>query len=785
LDSAPQSVQTSSGRNAFGPGSANRPLMSSMGRNVPGTAQRLTTGQAGGGGGDARPMTSVSGAGFQSAAKQQAASNFDPLQIGKGPAAPLAEKSENSSEEKAKEMEKTVHRLIEASAEALSQKDTRTALEKAKEAGKAERNLCKFRESKNLTDQINLELTYAICFNLANCYYHSKMYDEALRTYNLVVKNKAYPQSGRLRVNMGNIYYDQKKYPMAIKMYRMALDQIPTTGKELRFRIFRNIGNSFIKMGQFQDAVESFETVMAGSPDMQTAFNLLLCYYARGDREKMRRHFNKMVTISVPGLTDEDEEKFNNGDVEEYDHANDRQDLLREEMQKRLETHHERLLTSARLTAPLVEEDDEKWIEGYRWVMDQLRQDYESVASKLEIDVAMTYMKKRQFDEALEVLKSFERKDQALRAIAASNLSFIYFLEGEYEQAEKEADVAMRSDRYNAKALVNKGNCLFVAGNYQGARDMYLEAVGVEADCVEAIYNLGLTNIRIGALDQAHHAFDKLHTVLPSLPEALFQLGAIYERGGSTADMEQAAKTYEMLLSKAPGDPNLCSRLGLVYEKLEDDSTACHWHTEAHRYSPVNLNVISWLGVWYVKREMYEQAIDFFSRAAAVQPGEVKWQLMVTSCYRRLGNYNTALELYQEIHEKHPENVEALQYLEALCRDLGRPHDEYSRKLEKLRRSMPQQNTMQGGMTRPGGGSATQQPAPVQRGKLRVDRPDRPSRQEQPIAEEKQQSEQSRSPMTAPQARAGAQARPDEAPKSAKVDDDDDFGDMDVSNLLV
>ena len=32
-----------------------------------------------------------------------------------------------------------------------------------------------------------------------------------------------------------------------------------------------------------------------------------------------------------------------------------------------------------------------------------------------------------------------------------------------------------------------------------------------------------------------------------------------------------------------------------------------HWQTELHRKYPVNLNVISWLGVWYVKRELYEQ----------------------------------------------------------------------------------------------------------------------------------------------------------------------------------
>ena len=55
-------------------------------------------------------------------------------------------------------MEKKVHRLIEASAEAVVAKDMLKALEKAKEAGKSERTLCKFRESHNLSEQINLDL---------------------------------------------------------------------------------------------------------------------------------------------------------------------------------------------------------------------------------------------------------------------------------------------------------------------------------------------------------------------------------------------------------------------------------------------------------------------------------------------------------------------------------------------------------------------------------------------------------------------------------------------------
>lgn len=770
-------------RGAPGTAAANRPPMSSMGRPMTmargnmGSRMGVTTAQGGGGYGEARPMTSVSGAGYQGSVKDSR--GFDPLNMGRGPAPPLAEKKDNSPEDHAKDLEKKVHRLIEATAELIVAKEFQKGLEKAKEAGKQERLLCKYKEGHGLVDQINFELTYAICFNLANAYYHNKMYDEALNTYQLIVKNKQYPQSGRLRVNMGNIYYEQRKYPQAIKMYRMALDQIPSTGKELRFRIFRNIGNAFVKLGQFQDAIESYDTIMTGGspPDMHTAFNLLLCLYARGDKEAMKRHFAKMLTIKTPGMTEEDEEKAD--DLEDF--GADRPDALKEMLNRRHEVASEKILTGARLIAPVLDEKESDWVAGYKWVKEQLREDFKNVCSKFEIDLAMMFMKKRKFEEAIEVLKSFEMKEDAtLEAMAGTNLSFIYFLEGEIQQAEKHADLAIKADGYNAKAKVNKGNCLFMAGDYARAKELYLEAIGVEADCVEAIFNLGLVNLKINAIGEAQQAFDKMHTILPSAPEALFQLGAIYEKLASPADLEQASKTYQRLLNQVPGDPNVCSRLGQVYEKLEDENTACHWHTEAHNHYPVNLNEISWLGVWYVKREMYEQAIEFFERAAVVQPGEVKWRLMVTSCYRRLGDYYKALELYMQIHEEHPDNIEALQYLEALCKDLQRPHEEYSRRLEKLRRSQPA--TTQMAATRVGGAQATATPAAPQRS----ERP-KAERTSQRVAETEDPAND-RPAIAAPRAGGGGGNRggggAGSKGKPAVKEEEDDFGDLDITDML-
>jgi hypothetical protein len=76
---------------------------------------------------------------------------------------------------------------------------------------------------------------------------------------------------------------------------------------------------------------------------------------------------------------------------------------------------------------------------------------------------------------------------------------------------------------------------------------------------------------------------------------------------------------------------------------------------------------------------------------------------MVASCHRRMLAYARALELYEEINIAHPDNVECLRYLVALCKDLGRRHDQYEAKLLRLERTAAQ-NTAAGALTRVGAG---------------------------------------------------------------------------------
>uniref|UniRef100_A0AAY4DSB4 Intraflagellar transport 88 n=1 Tax=Denticeps clupeoides TaxID=299321 RepID=A0AAY4DSB4_9TELE len=632
------------------------PLMSSMGRPMTGAQD-----------GAARPMTAVRAAGYSSMARGSA---FDPLGQSKGPAPPLESKNEDSPEEKIKILEKKVNDLIEESCLAQSRGDLQLVI---------------------LPDTFYITkcwdfmtyyvlLHFQVLFNLANQYESNDMYPEALNTYQLIVKNKMFNNAGRLKVNMANIYFKQKNYPKAVKFYRMALDQISNAHKEMRIKIMQNIGMVFIRMGQYSDAITSFEHIMSESPNIKTGYNLILCYYAIGDRDKMKKSFQKLISVPL-GIDEEDKYIPPNDEP----HTNMVYEAIKNDKLHQMERERKALaekfiMTAAKLIAPAIEST---FAAGFDWCVDMVKGSlYVELANDLEINKAITYLRQKDFNQAVETLKTFEKKESRVKSAAATNLSFLYFLEKDYEQADRYADLAMSADRYNPSALVNKGNTVFVKQDYEKAAEFFKESLRNDSSCTEALYNLGLTYKKMGRLEGALDCFLKLHSILRNSDQVMYQLASLYEM---LEDPHQAIEWLMQLISVTPTDPQVLAKLGELYDNEGDKSQAFQYYYESFRYCPSNIDVIEWLGAYYIDTQFCEKAIHYFERAGLIQPTQVKWQLMVASCYRRSGNYQKALETYKDIHRKFPENIECLRFLVRLCQDLElKEVQDYATKLKKV-----------------------------------------------------------------------------------------------------
>ena len=69
----------------------------------------------------------------------------------------------------------------------------------------------------------------------------------------------------------------------------------------------QNIAISFVKLGQFSDAVTSFEHIMTEEPSFRTGLNLILCYFALQDRDNMKHTFERLL---MTDLRLDDEHKY-------------------------------------------------------------------------------------------------------------------------------------------------------------------------------------------------------------------------------------------------------------------------------------------------------------------------------------------------------------------------------------------------------------------------------------------------------------------------------------------
>ena len=84
------------------------------------------------------------------------------------------------------------------------------------------------------------------------------------------------------------------------------------------------------------------------------------------------------------------------------------------------------ILISANLISTII---DDYFNDGYSWCVETIKNSYfSSLATDLELKKAVIYLKQDDFQQAIDTLKYFEKKESNIAINAAINLSFIYIL---------------------------------------------------------------------------------------------------------------------------------------------------------------------------------------------------------------------------------------------------------------------------------------------------------------------------------------------------------------------
>jgi len=93
---------------------------------------------------------------------------------------------------------------------------------------------------------------------------------------------------------------------------------------------------------------------MNDTPDFDVGFNLIVCLYALGDKEKMRTWFERLLLIDIPGVDEEEQEELAMLQNKEKEKSVGELDPLKEYLKEKKKEALNYVSKAAKLVAPFI-----------------------------------------------------------------------------------------------------------------------------------------------------------------------------------------------------------------------------------------------------------------------------------------------------------------------------------------------------------------------------------------------------------------------------------------------
>ncbi|XP_061386470.1 intraflagellar transport protein 88 homolog [Musca vetustissima] len=367
------------------------------------------------------------------------------------------------------------------------------------------------------------------------------------------------------------------------------------------------------------------------------------------------------------------------------------------------------------LISPIIEEN---YNDGYNWCIEVIKTSNLSwLASELELNKALVYLRQNDVNQAIETLQMYDRKSEgSMTASALTNLSFIYINLGNLEMAthciqQLNEIGALQS---NAMALVNASIIDYHKQNYVAARNKLERALQIQPDNFEANYNLGLVAMQENDLALAEEQFENLKAQL-MVPHSVqhshvyYQCAKLQEKlntttiGGNNFKLNNtstALQSYLQVLGISAGeiDSRLFEKVGSIYEQLNDHQEANQYYNEAYRINPSDISIASSIGSYYIKLQAIEKALYYYERAVLADPNDPNLMLRIASCFRN--SYlppKQYLGMFEKIYALFPDNLNCVRALVQVTKSLGMAelNEKYSQEYARLHKAQTERENEQ------------------------------------------------------------------------------------------
>lgn len=203
---------------------------------------------------------------------------------------------------------------------------------------------------------------------------------------------------------------------------------------------------------------------------------------------------------------------------------------------------------------------------------------------------------------------------------------------------------ALDVDARNHRGHANLGHYYFWRNDLATARTHGEMAVRLLPGVPEYEYNLGVTLLALGELNDAVARFRACVTRMPRYADAWHNLGVARLRQGrpdlAVADLQRA-------LDLKPESADTLASLGLALWRAGQRGQAIARFQEARRHNPAEVEALNGLGVARLHQRDFEAALALFDEAVSLQPALAKLHSNRGLALSRMGQWRQALAAQQ------------------------------------------------------------------------------------------------------------------------------------------
>lgn len=212
------------------------------------------------------------------------------------------------------------------------------------------------------------------------------------------------------------------------------------------------------------------------------------------------------------------------------------------------------------------------------------------------------------------------------------------------DRARQSLQNAEALNRDSVRVLLAAGRLSLIEGRYPAAMDYYNRIQETEPRNVNALYGLGFTWAAEGKEENAIKSFRQAIELDPQLYSSYENFGSFYFTLGRYPEAEEQ---FRKGIELAPGRPGAYANLAgiLVDEQKYVEAVAALQTSLKLKENPQSFNN---LGAAYAFLKQDDLAAQNYRRAAALQPGNIRYWLNLGDSARRLGNLADAKSAYQE-----------------------------------------------------------------------------------------------------------------------------------------